>query len=284
MTDILGPLEAINVERQVSATVVSFAQNVIDIDSNFDAIRVAVNALCDRIAILESRVTGSPVLTNFHITAPARVDAGTTLTGNSYNATYDISAATLVTAARLVGFQSLPTPGAETVIVSDALRAEGSNTQAFTFPSGADFATEGNAYTLRMELYTAGQTPGTDTPAQSALQVIVAQAAPRADMLYWGVSTDNTPANVNVAALDSQTRLDGDVVLPTWSDNQYVIFAYPATAPAVTALTSGGINQLGAFTLTENAITVESISYNTLISGNLIIGSVASGTTFTITR
>lgn len=283
MTDILAALRQINVERQVSATVVSFAQNVIDIDANFTDVRTAVNVLCDRIVALESQTSGNPVLTNFHITAPARVDVGTSIAGNSYNATYDILASTLVATARLVGVPTVPS-GAEVVLVADASRSEGANTQAFTFPT-SDFSAEGNAYTIRLELYTAGQTPGTDTPAQQAEQRVFAQAAPRADMLYWGVSLDNTPANVNVATLDSQTRLDGDVILPTWADDRYIVFAYPDTASAVTGISiSGSFNQIQGFTATAGAITVNGVSYTTLISNRLTVGADLSGVTVTITR
>lgn len=291
MTDILAALRQINVERQVQATVVSFQQNVEDIDSNFLEVRTAINALCERVVALESQTSGSPVLTNFHITAPARVDVGSDISENDYNATYDILASTLVANARLIGFQSVPSGGAVTVLVADAVRAEGANTQSWTFPIGADFSADGNAYTIRLELYTAGQTPGVDTPVQQAEQRVFAQAAPRADMLYWGLlGQDNTPQNVDVTTLLSQTRLDGDVTLPTFTDNQYIVFAYPETSPAVTSLQfNGGFSQLGGFVLTPGAITVNSVSYSTLISANLLIGQssgvdIFSGATATITR
>ena len=286
MTDILAPLNQINVVRVVTAQVESFAQNAADIDTNFTAVRVAINALCDRVVALESQAAGSPVLTNFHTTVPVQVTAGTSLSGNSYNATYDIFASTLVTAARLVGFQALPVQGAVEVIVADALRNEGSNTQPFTFPATADLSTNGNAYTFRLELYAAGQTPGTDTPAQSAEQQIIVQSALRSDVLYWGISADNTPGAVDVSTLQSQTRLDGDVTLPTWAtDDQYVIFAYPDTAPAVSNLSfNGSFNQLPGFVATTNAITVDGVTYTTLISEFTQQGSVLSGATATITR
>ncbi len=268
MTDILGALKQINVERQTTATVTSFAQNVIDIDENFTDVRTAINALCIRVVALESLTSGNPVLTNFHVTTPGRVTAGTSLSGQSYSATYDILASTLVGTARLVGFQSLPALGATDVIVADASKREGTNTQAFTFPATADLTAEGNAYTLRLELYLANQTPGSDTPVQLLDQRVFAQAAPRADLFYWGIAADNTPANIDVNTLQSQTRLDGDITLPTWAtDDQYIVFAYPDSANPVTSISiAGSFNQIQAFTLTASAITVNSVPYTTLIS------------------
>lgn len=282
MANTLNALRPINVDRTVTAQVGSFAQNLIDLDLNFVEIRNAVNSLCDRIVVLESGASSSPLLSDFHLTSPAQVAAGTTLAGNSYNAEYNIFASPMVAAARLVGRQVTPS-GSELVVVADARRVEGANVQPFTFPV-SDFGVEGNTFSFTIELYTTGQVVGTDTPAQSATQTVVAQAAPRIDLLYYGTVADPTPANVDVSTLEHRTRLDGDVVMPTFSSPTHFVFAYPANSARVTALSfGGGLNQLSAFTLTENALTLSGVQYNTLISDNLLT-TAFSGVTATITR
>lgn len=282
MTRILNALRPINVDRTVTAKVGSFAQNLVDLDQNFVDIRTAVNSLFDRIVVLESGASSNPVLSLFHLTSPAQVTVGTTLAGNNYNAEYNIFASPLVAAARLVGRQTVPS-GAQLVVVASAARAEGANVQPFVFPA-SDFSTRGNTYALTIELYTTGQTPGTDTPAQSATQTVVARAAPRQDLMYYGIVSDPTPANVDVSTLQHRTRLDGNVQMPTFTAPTHFVFAYPASASRVTALTfGGGLNQLGAFTLTTNALNLGGVSYNTLISDNLLT-TAFSGATATITR
>ncbi len=223
-----------------------------------------------------------PAVSDFHITAPASVTPGTVLTGNAYSSTYQLVNAASLTAARLVGISS--TGGSASVIEATASRVEGPNTQSWVFPSNGDFTTAGNIYTVRYEGYTAGQTVGSSTPAVQIDQSIVTQVGPRNDLLYWGTSATNTPGDIVVTGFDSQTQLDGDVTLPTWADSQYVVFAYPDSAPAVTQLLIGSVNQLAAFTATPAAITVDGVSYTVLISNNSILGSVASGSTATLTR
>lgn len=283
MTDILPTLRQIDVTRTITAQVESFAQNTADIDANFVDVRGAVNLLCDRIVALESQAAGSPVISNFMLSAPARVDAGTDLGGQLFNATYSLFASSLVTTARLVGFSTTPA-GATTVLVPDALRNEGANTQEFTFPTGVDFSAEGNTYAVQLELFTQGQVPGTDTPTATARATIVAQAAPRTDLLYYGTVVDPTPGNVDVTLLESQTRLDGDITFPTGTVNAHIVLAYPDTAPPVTAMSVSGFNQLAGFTLTSSALTVDGVAYSTLISTNLLLPGAFSGITWTITR
>lgn len=232
---------------------------------------------------IQGLVASDPALTNFHTTAPSQVPASTDLTGQVYSAAYDLANAVNAATVRLISFPTVAGTPIE-VLVADASRVEGANTQGWTFPAGVTFS-EGFSYTVQVEAYTSGQVPGTDTPVSTQVQTILGQAASRTDVLYFGTSTDNTPANVDVTTLSSQTRLDGNVTLPTWADSEYLIFAYPSSAAAVTALNIGGINQLPAFTLTTSAITVEGTTpYDVLISNNLLIGSVTSGTVVTIVR
>ena len=288
MTDILAPLNQIDVVRVVTAQVESFEQNVADIDTNFTAVRTAVNALCQRVTALESQAAGSPVILNFMVTAPARVDAGTSLAGTVYDATYELLASSLITNLRLVGVQTVPA-GSEVVLVADAVRAEGANTQTWTFPSGVDFGVEGNAYQLRLEAFIAGQTPGTDTPTASASTTILTQAAPRSDLFYWGATNTRDPNLVDIASLESQTVLDGDVTLPTFTENSYIVFASPASAPRITGISFGGFQQLGAFPLIESGgvpvtVDVGGTDYVFNISSNLLLPSFFSGEVATITR
>lgn len=283
MASTLGPLKVVNVEQRAMRAVPRIDLNLNDVQDNFTTIRTAFNALCARVDALESMASGNPAISNFTFDVPARVDAGTDLTGQSFSASYTLLASSLVEAARLVGIPTVPA-GPTDIIVADASRAEGSNTQPFAFPAGVDFSVEGNSYTIRLELYIAGQTPGTDVPAATSEGTILTQAAPRTDLLYFGVISDPTPANVDVTLLDSQTRLDGDITFPTGTVNAYMVMAYPDSAAPVTGFSTGGFEQLAAFTLTGSAITVDGVAYSTLISNNLLLPIAYSGVTWTITR
>lgn len=288
MTDILAPLNQIDVVRVVTAQVESFEQNAADIDTNFTAVRTAVNALCQRVTALESQASGSPVLLNFMVTAPSRVDAGTTLTGTSYNATYELLASSLITNFRLVGVQTVP-PGTEVVLVADAVRSEGANTQAWTFPSGVDFGVEGNTYQIRLEAFIEGQTPGTDTPTASASVTILTQAAPRSDLFYWGAVSTRDPTLIDIATLENQTVLDGQVTLPNFTENSYIVFASPASAPRITGISFGGFQQIAAWPLIESGgvpvtVDVGGVDYVFNISTNLLLPSAFAGQVATITR
>lgn len=283
MASTLGPLKPVNVEQRAMRAVPRIDLNLNDVQDNFTTIRTAFNDLCARVDALESIASGNPGVSNFTFTVPARVDAGTDLTGQSFSASYTLVAASLVDTARIVGIPTTPAGPVE-VIVANASKLDGSNTQNFVFPAGVDFSVEGNVYTIRLELYTAGQTPGTDVPAVSSEGTILTQAAPRTDLLYFGVITDPTPANVDVTLLESQTRLDGDVTFPTGTENVYMVFAYPDSAAPITRLSTGGFEQLAAFTLTGSAITVEGTAYSVLISNNLLLPLAYSGVTWTITR
>lgn len=225
----------------------------------------------------------APGITSFHTTAPVRVDPGSSLTGNSYSATYNLINVPTGAVVRLIGFPSTA-PANINVIVATASVQPGANTQAFTFPSNGDFSTAGNTYTLRLEFYTSDQTPGTDNPVSTRDQSVVAQVPPRPDIFYWGTQVSAAASAVDVLTLDSSTRLTGVFTLPTWADSQHVVFATTATDPNITRIEIGGLNQLSAFTRTDNAIVVNGVNYDVYLSNNAILGSTSSGIEVTIER
>lgn len=231
-----------------------------------DGQALVYNAAQNRVEWRDVAATSQPAtITNFHTNAPARVDPGTSLTGNSYQATYELDNTGDLTSAQLVGFPT-NTPASRTIIVASASRTEGSNTQAWTFPAGTFFATEGEAYTIQFEAFTA---VSPSTAVVTASQEIRAQAAGRSDVLYYGVTTQDVAANVDVLTLQSQTGTTGVVTLPTtWAGPQRVVFCRPNSDGPYTQIVqvASGINVIASFPRTASAFQVGGVNYDVYLA------------------
>ena len=126
------------------------------------------------------------------------------------------------------------------------------------------------------------QNPG--VAFQSNEQTVEVRNVLAQQLLYWGVEATNTASTFDYANAENQEALSGNITIPQFTGNQYLKFAYPASAAAVTQLTIGGVNQLSAFTLTSDALTINTVLYDVLVSNNALDGAVVSGNTVTIVR
>ena len=203
-------------------------------------------------------------LHSFTIAIPARVDIGTALGTRAVS--YSVTNYSHITALQL--------------------QIGGVNNQAVTIPttdgpqsvnvdlSGVDTS---SATTLVFRL----QANGTINSNSQTVNV----AAPVAqEMLYWDVEVDNVASTFDFANAESQDAFSGNISIPTFTGNQYLKIAYPATEPAVTQLLIGGVDQLGAFTLASDALTIGGDLYDVLVSNNALDGAIVSGIVVTIIR
>lgn len=205
-------------------------------------------------------------ISNFHTSAPTTVVPGGSITG-PFEITYDLENAQLLGTVRLIGVQVTPA-GTTDVVVADASRVEGANSNNYTFPTNGVFATDGNRYELRLEGYATGDTPGVDTPLATATIEIRTEAAQTQPRLFFGTQASELASAVDVStAQGSDTNL-GSSVTETLSivGNVYAWFAYPDTANPVTRVVIDNRDNTGGWTATAGAITVDSVSYTVLIS------------------
>ena len=109
---------------------------------------------------------------------------------------------------------------------------------------------------------------------------------PTAEYLYYGEDADGDPANFNPSANERAIlQPSGETfTLPTFSGDAFLVIAQPAIASALTAIEIGGVNQIAAFTLTEDAFTFDSQLYDAWVSTNELVGSAVSGQSVTVRR
>lgn len=106
------------------------------------------------------------------------------------------------------------------------------------------------------------------------------------DYLYLATEDDSDPATTVIASATQVGYTPGDqvVTIPTFAGNKYLKILQRATDPEVTQILIGGINQFGAFTKTDDAITVGGVLFDAYVSTNLLVGSVVSGQQMTLVR
>jgi len=74
------------------------------------------------------------------------------------------------------------------------------------------------------------------------------------------------------------------VVVPTFTGQEYVAIAQPATEPDFTQLIIGGLDQLGTFTKTDNAVQIGGVNYDVYLSNSTLLGNIVSGNNIEIRR
>ena len=203
-------------------------------------------------------------LHNFSINIPSTIETNTSL--GSRTVTYSVTNYSLLTALQL--------------------QVNGANVASITLP------TSDGQHTASVDLSSVDTSSATtlvfrlqgNASINSNTQTVTVVAPTAMERLYWGVETDNVASTFDTDAAQNQTALSGNIALPTFTGSQYVKLAYPASADPVTSLSIGGLNQLGAFTLSEDALTINTVQYDVLVSNNALDGAVVSGTIITITR
>lgn len=97
---------------------------------------------------------------------------------------------------------------------------------------------------------------------------------------YAGWVSTTTPTNAQVIALDKaySTNKAKDITTAAPTGSQYLAYYYPASFGVLTSIKVGGLQSIGAFTLSVVAVTNAaggSTNYNFYISNNLLNASVA---------
>ncbi len=177
----------------------------------------------------------TPTILSFDVDGERLVPIGS-IAGRTYLYDVAVSQHGLAASARIVGFAGQDdtgvTPAAAEVLaaVSDLVHGRGT----LTIPAGVALANAGDAYTLRLEVYGAGQTPGTDAATAWHDHLLVAQGA--GDRVTLGyVDDDETAADVDPTArvIATRSRAAGEwTVAGIPDDGQYyrLVWVVPAGA------------------------------------------------------
>ena len=197
---------------------------------------------------------------------PAAGDIG----GDRYQFAYAVANVGGIGAARIVGFAGdggTPAKDGVTSRVSIDSGHYASGHGNLTIPSGVSL-TEGQHYTLRLEVYRTGQTVSTDQPYAHSDYVITAGAAPPTTMAHFGwVTAAQDETDIDFATTDQTTN--AAAVGYSWTvtgipaAGTYRLYVcVPASASQPSHFTVGGRNQdnllpsIGDHTIAGDSYTV----------------------------
>ena len=214
-----------------------------------------------------------PYITDFSLTGDLTPPAGD-IGGMHYDFATGVAHSDEVAAARIIGFAGA-TPSGAVVVLRTLTAAEYHAAEGrLTLPGVINLAADA-FYTVRLEIYTAGQTVGTDTPATYQDRRITAHAAAAA-LYHWGrvpVGADGetaaqTAARVVFATHDTTTgrALASQYEVSVPDDNtsyQSYLFA-KADQPQPAGFTSAGLDASNSWNAAED-ITVGGIAYKAYI-------------------
>lgn len=144
-----------------------------------------------------------------------------------------------------------------------------------------------NSITLNAGDSTVFRLEGTDTIGPTAFQKDFTVTALRdRDYVYISAEADNDPSDVNIALATRSQFVSGSQILtvPTFSGNQYLTILQRASEPNLTEIIIDSLNQIDAFTKTDDAITIDTVLFDAYVSTNLLVGSIVSGDRVTLVR
>lgn len=95
--------------------------------------------------------------------------------------------------------------------------------------------------------------------------------------LYIEPIIDQQASSVDTGTALMSNTITGIFTIPTFTGNRYLGILSPESHAAYTQIIIGGINQIAAFTLTNNARTIAGQSYRFYVSDNQLVGSALSG-------
>lgn len=219
----------------------------------------------------ETDASASPVIrpsiARFDVTGDLTPDIGS-IAGDVYNYSLAISQSGHASAARIVGFAGTSlTPSSVAVLatVSD-LHSE---TGTVTIPAGTRLASAGDTYTIRLEVYTQGETPATDNPRIYHDARIVAHAQ-TATVHFGTVLSTEGAADADFATDDILTRgaTAGSYTvsgIPSDTNLYRVYWAVPQSLAQPTSWTTSGFDVTSTI---DDAVarTVGGVAYNFYLS------------------
>ena len=211
-----------------------------------------------------------PALSSFSIDIPSNIFTDTNL-NVQHTVQYSISDASDFTDLTLI--VTTGTNQTLTVPASDGLQ---STTVTL---AGIDTS---NAGTVTFQL--SGTNNG--NPITSNTVTVTIAAPQNTELVYINSQSTNVAADFDTGTATSTPFVSGrqTLTIPTFSDNRYLAYAQLGSEPDLTAIIIGGINQLAAFTKTDNAITVNSQSFDVWVSSNLLVGAAVSGQSMEVVR
>ena len=205
--------------------------------------------------------------------------------GNRY--TYDaaISQSGHASAARIVGFAGTALEPSAVAVLATLTNLH-SETGTITIPAGVSLAAAGDVYTVRLEVYTAGQDPATDQPRIYHDARIVARAV--AATVHFGFIQDSEEAAaVDFATDDILTRgaVAGDYTvsgIPTTGDFR-LYWAVPQSLAQPRNWLVSGFNVNSGIVTPPVARTVDGVAYNFYLTvEDAPFDSSGNGTTYTL--
>ena len=230
-----------------------------------------------------------PSITQFAVTGPSRVAAGTNISGDIYRYSTQIAQAGHASAVRLIGYtgNNVANPAAtETVLATLASSVYAHASGQIAIPANTTLTNAGDAYNLRLEAYEQGQTVGTDIPVAYHDFRIIAQADSALTHFGFVLSTE-AAADINFTQDDIST-MHG--VAGTWtvsglpmSGLQRLYWAVPTSEAQPSNWEQGGTTIAPTI---EAAVTrtINSVEYQIyLFAAANAVGNVYNGTTITVT-
>lgn len=264
--------DVIHVTLEVGAGVVeghtvsgTFIPYVVSVGHDFDIDNIATQDF-----VLQETQLHQPRLNSFTINNQARqVQAGTSLSG-SREFDYDVELPSEV--------------GTGTLLQGTATINSSVNPLLFrviqTINSVVLNAGESVTFTLRFPVIV-GPTIGSNIE-----RTFTVSAAANSQLLYWGVFLPDVTAGQfsTSGASHAHVAQNQTIQIPQFADSRRLMIAQPNLSPDITSIIIDNVNQIGAFTQTDSAITVDGVNYDVWRSNQTLDGTIVSGLSVELRR
>ena len=224
-----------------------------------------------------------PSIARFDVTGDLTPNVGS-IAGNVYDYDLAISQSGHASAARIVGFAGTGL-NPSTVAVLATVTNLHAETGRVTIPAGVMLAAAGDIYTIRLEVYTAGQTPATDQPRIYHDARIVARAV--AATVHFGfvqASEDETDIDFSTDDILTRGAVAGDYTvtgIPGTGDYR-VYWAVPTSLAQPTNWVTSGFNVNSSIEAGVDR-TIDGVDYTVYLSvADSPFDASGNGTTYTV--
>lgn len=115
----------------------------------------------------------------------------------------------------------------------------------------------------------------------------IIRAAINSTLMYFDIQTSGNAADFDYQATTAQhfnIAARNTIVIPTYTGARYLAIAQPNSAAPIQAIRIGGVDQIGGFTETINAIQINSINYDVWLSNQPQNGNALSGQRIEVVR
>lgn len=264
--------DVVHVTLEIGAGVVEgttvaseFVPYVVSVGHDFDIQNIATEAF-----VLQETQLHQPRLNSFTIRNQGRqVQAGTSLSG-SREFDYDVELPDEVGTGLLL-------QGSTTInnSVNPLLFRVTQTINSVVLNAG-----QSETFTLRFPVIS-GPTAGSNIE-----RTFTISAAANSQLLYWGVFLPTVTAGqfTIAGASHADVAQNQTIVIPQFADNRRLMIAQPNITPDITSIIIDNVNQIGAFTLTQNAITVDGVSYDVWRSNQILDGTIVAGLSVELRR